>query len=147
MSAVLASEVRPAKTSNSDWIAPDAHGQNFFEIDASLQALLSLYLPDDLHQHMLPHYRRLGEISGGRLDELSRMSDKHAPVLHARDAFGRDEDWIEFHPSYREMEGIGFGEFGIHCMSRTGSQAPARGSGPGASYGLDQPPSPPATRS
>ena len=34
------------------------------------------------------------------------------------DAFGRDEDWIEFHPAYREMEQIGFGDFGIHAMSR-----------------------------
>jgi acyl-CoA dehydrogenase len=40
------------------------------------------------------------------------------PVLHPRDRFGRDADWIEFHPAYREMERIGFGEFGIHCMSR-----------------------------
>ena len=29
-----------------------------------------------------------------------------------------DQDWIEFHPAYREMEQIGFGDFGIHCMSR-----------------------------
>ncbi len=47
------------------------------------------------------------------------MCDKRGPVLHARDVFGRDEDWIEFHPAYREMEQIGFGDFGIHCMSRT----------------------------
>jgi len=99
-------------------LAPDCHGLNFFEIDTGLQELLPIYLPDDLREHMLPHFRRLGEIAGGRLDELARTADRHPPVLHPRDAFGRDEEWIEFHPAYREMERIGFGEFGIHAMSR-----------------------------
>lgn len=103
---------------NSDLIAPDAHGQNFFEVDTSLQGLLELYLPTDLLAHMRPHYHRLGEIAGSELDTHARMSDKHSPVLHSRDAFGRDEDHIEFHPSYREMERIALDDFGIHAMSR-----------------------------
>lgn len=119
MNDLLVAEDLKEKQTNSDWIAPDTHGQNFFEMDQSLQGLLKLYLPEALREHMTPHYSRLGEIAGGKLDELARMSDKHAPVLHARDPFGRDEDWLEFHPSYREMEQIGFGDFGIHCMSRT----------------------------
>ncbi len=101
-----------------DWIAPDCHGLNFFDIDKSLQGLLELRMDDAVRNHMLPHYQRLGEVSGGRLDELSRMADRHDPQLHTRDGFGRDEDWIEFHPAYREMEALGYGEFGIHCMSR-----------------------------
>ena len=105
--------------SASDWVAPDCHGLNFYDIDASLQGLLQLYMPDDLRQHMTPHYRRLGEIAGGRLDELARHADRHGPILHTRDHMGRDEDWIEFHPAYREMERIGYGDFGIHCMSRS----------------------------
>ena len=102
----------------NDWVAPDCQGQNFFEVDHSLQGLLKLYLDDKLRNHMEPHYRRLGEIAGGRLDELSRTSDRHTPILHARSPKGVDEDWVEFHPAYREMEQIGFGDFGIHCMSR-----------------------------
>ena len=39
------------------------------------------------------------------------------PVLHPRDRFGRDEDWIEYHPAYREMEAIAFGDFQFHAMS------------------------------
>ena len=119
MNAQLDVRLSESKASNSDRIAPDMHGQNFFEIDRSLQGLLKLYLPEDLREHMTPHYRQLGAIAGGRLDELARLSDRHPPTLHPRDAFGRDEDWIEFHPAYREMEQIGFGDFGIHCMSRT----------------------------
>lgn len=103
---------------NSDRIAPDCHGENFFDLDPSLQSLLKHYLPADLLAHMEPHYRRLGETAGGRLDNLARMADKRGPQLHARDAFGRDEDWIEFHPAYRDMEKIALEEFGIHAMSR-----------------------------
>ena len=40
-----------------------------------------------------------------------------APVLHQRDRFGRDSQWIEYHPAYRELENAAFGEFGIHAMS------------------------------
>ena len=103
----------------SDWVAPDCHGLNFYDIDQSLQDLLSLYMDDDLRTHMILHYRRLGDIVGGRLDTAARLADRRDPVLHHRDAMGQDEDWLEFHPAYREMEEIGFHEFGIHCMSRT----------------------------
>ncbi len=104
------------QVSASDWLAPDCHGLNFFDLDKNLQSLLKLYLPDDLRRHMTPHFQHLGEIAGGRLDELSELANRHDPILHARDRFGRDQDWIEFHPAYREMEQIGYGDFGIHCM-------------------------------
>ena len=116
-SAALAAQIETMET--NDWVAPDCQGQNFFDIDHSLQGLMKLYLDDGVRNHMTPHYRNLGGIAGGRLDELSRTSDKHGPILHTRNARGLDEDWIEFHPAYREMEQIGFGDFGIHCMSRT----------------------------
>ena len=50
----------------------------------------------NLHAHMVPHLERLGGLAGGKLDDLSRTADRHQPVLHARDRFGRDEDWIEY---------------------------------------------------
>lgn len=115
MAATLAPE---APIALEDWIAPDCRGRNFFEIDRSIRDLHLLYMPEDERAYMTPHFRRLGEIAGGRLDELARLADRHGPELHARDHRGKDEDWIEFHPAYREMERIGYGEFGIHCMSR-----------------------------
>jgi acyl-CoA dehydrogenase len=101
----------------SDWIAPDCAGQNFFDIDPGLRDLLALYLPDELLAKLLPHYTALGALAGGRLDELARIADRHPPVLHPRDRFGRDEDWIEYHPAYREMEQIAFGQYQFHAMS------------------------------
>jgi len=100
-----------------DWIAPDCHGENFFTLDHSLRSLLPLYMDRALLDHLTPHYERLGEVAGGRLDDLTRLADRHEPILHTRNPRGLDEDWIEFHPSYREMEQIGFGDFGIHCMT------------------------------
>ena len=98
-------------------IAPDCSGQDFYAADVGLQQLLALYLPAGTRAHLEPHFQRLGVLAGGRLDELARIADQNGPVLHPRDRFGRDEDWIEYHPSYREMEAIAFGDFQFHAMS------------------------------
>ena len=104
----------------SDLIAPDCRGLNFWTIDRGFRDLLALYLDAPALHHFAPHLERLGGLAGGRLDELAMQADKRTPVLHHRDRFGRDNDWVEYHPAYREMERIGFGEFGIHAMSRRG---------------------------
>ena len=101
----------------SDHLALDCRGMNFYRIDRGLHDLLALYMDPKLREHLTPHYDSLGGLAGGKLDELAEVADKHPPVLHPRDRFGRDEDWIEYHPAYREMEKIAFGELGLHAMS------------------------------
>ena len=98
-------------------IAADVHGQNFYAIDGQFQDLMRLYMEPGLLRQMTPHFERLGGLAGGRLDELAMVADKHPPVLQPRDRFGRDEDWIDYHPAYREMEKIAYEEFGLHAMS------------------------------
>ncbi|HEY5635834.1 MAG TPA: acyl-CoA dehydrogenase family protein [Burkholderiales bacterium] len=98
-------------------IAPDCAGMDFWQADASFRSLLTLYMPPDWLERMTPHFARLGALAGGRLDALAREADRHPPVLHARDRFGRDEDWIEYHAAYREMETIAFCEYGLQAMS------------------------------
>ena len=90
---------------------------DFYAADHGLRDLLALYVPVDVRATLEPHWARLGKLAGGRLDELARIADRHGPVLHARDRYGRDEDWIEYHPAYREMEAIAFGDFQFHAMS------------------------------
>ena len=109
-------------------VAPDCRGMNFYRLDSGLRDLLDIHMDPRLRAAMEPHLDRLGQLAGGRLDELAEIADKHPPVLHARDRFGRDEDWVEFHPAYREMEQIAFGEFGLHAMAtaRTCSAGPSR---------------------
>jgi alkylation response protein AidB-like acyl-CoA dehydrogenase len=104
----------------ADHVAPDCTGLNFFDMDRSVRDLLKLYLPREDEQKLEPHFRRLGELAGGKLDQLARIADKHPPVLNARDPFGRDEDWIDYHPAYRDMEAIAFGDFQFHAMSHRG---------------------------
>ena len=90
---------------------------NFYRADPALTDLLRIHLPDALFRHIEPHLDRLGALAGGHLDECARLADRHVPVLHQRDRFGRDAQWIEYHPAYRELERAAFGEFGIHAMS------------------------------
>jgi alkylation response protein AidB-like acyl-CoA dehydrogenase len=98
-------------------IAPDTSGMNFYRADPALTDLLRIHLPDAMFRHIEPHLDRLGALAGGHLDECARVADRHVPVLHQRDRFGRDVQWIEYHPAYRELERVAFGEFGIHAMS------------------------------
>ena len=107
---------RAASAKRARHLAPSCRGSNFFAIDHSLRSLLPLYMEASLLAHLEPHLDALGELAGGRLDELAVAAERHPPMLHARDALGRDEEWIEFHPAYREMEAIGFGRFGLHAM-------------------------------
>jgi acyl-CoA dehydrogenase len=101
----------------ANMLAPDTSGMNFYRTDPALTDLLRIHLPDALFRHIEPHLDRLGALAGGHLDECARLADRHVPVLHQRDRFGRDAQWIEYHPAYRELERAAFGEFGIHAMS------------------------------
>src|ERR1700722_3477514 len=109
------------RTANSDprsaLLAPDTSGMNFYRAARALADLLRIHLPEALFRHIEPHLDRLGHLAGGYLDECARLADRHVPVLHQRDRFGRDVQWIEYHPAYRELERAAFGEFGIHAMS------------------------------
>ena len=100
------------------YLAPDCAGQNFYAHrprPARPAAALSG------ERTISRSWSRISigsaSLAGGRLDELARIADKHPPVLHPRDRFGRDEDWIDYHSSYREMENIAFGDFQFHAMS------------------------------
>ena len=104
----------------ADYIAPDASGQNFYAIDPTLQHILDLYMQPEERAHFEPHFQRMGEVAGGRLDALARQAERHQPILHHRDRFGRDQDWIEYCGAYHEMEKIAFQEFGFQAMTNRG---------------------------
>jgi acyl-CoA dehydrogenase len=110
-------DARAPAVSAADRIAPDCAGMDFYAIDRGLRDLLTMYLSAATRAALEPHFARLGRLAGNRLDELAHIADKHPPVLHPRDRLGRDEDWIEYHPAYREMEAIAFGDFQFHAMS------------------------------
>jgi len=113
----LKQDLKPSAVSQPGLLAPDTTGMNFYRADPALTDLLKLHLPDALLRHIEPHLDRLGELAGGYLDECARLADTHTPVLHQRDKFGRDVQHLEYHPAYREIEKVAFGEFGIHALS------------------------------
>ncbi|MCC8978852.1 acyl-CoA dehydrogenase family protein [Bradyrhizobium acaciae] len=108
---------KTSSASQPGLLAPDTTGMNFYRADPALTDILKLHLPDALFRHIEPHLDRLGGLAGGYLDECARLADRHTPVLHQRDKFGRDVQTIEYHPAYREIEKAAFGEFGIHALS------------------------------
>jgi acyl-CoA dehydrogenase len=110
-------DVDDARDLDASAIAPDTRGMNFYRGDPALRDLLDLYLDAGLRAHLEPHLDRLGALAAGELDECAALADKHPPVLHQRDRFGRDRQWIEYHPAYRRLEAVAYGEFGIHAMS------------------------------
>ena len=85
-----------ASANQSGLLAPDTTGMNFYRADPALTDLLRLHLPDTLFRHIESHLDRLGGLAGGHLDECARLADRHTPVLHQRDKFGRDTQVIEY---------------------------------------------------
>jgi acyl-CoA dehydrogenase len=96
---------------------PDAAGTNLYRADPSFARLLPLYLPADLRAVLEPRLDQLGALAGGALDALSATADRNPPELHHRSRRGEDAQHIEYHPAYREMERLAFGEFGLAAMS------------------------------
>ena len=96
---------------------PDRTGANFFDDDHELQSLLRLYLPRDLHTHLLPHFHQLGELAGGALDGLAQLADRNPPTLVHRTRTGQNVQSIAKHPAYLEMERLAFSRFGLAAMS------------------------------
>ncbi|QNP49414.1 acyl-CoA dehydrogenase family protein [Diaphorobacter aerolatus] len=108
-------DARPA-VSNAHPV-PDRHGANFYVTDPELESLLKLYLPEALFLHLLPHFTRMGELAGGRLDELAGIADKNPPVLEHRSRSGENRQRIIKHAAYEEMERVAYGEFGLQAIS------------------------------
>jgi acyl-CoA dehydrogenase len=111
---------RTASSRRSEALAPTCRGLNYYDIDGSLRDLLPLYMAAPLAEHLAPHLGELGALAGTELHDLSETAERHPAVLHTRDRYGRDEEWIEHHPAYRAMEEIAFGRFGIHALSHRG---------------------------
>jgi alkylation response protein AidB-like acyl-CoA dehydrogenase len=119
-------------------LAEDARGLNLYRLDRGLRDLLDLYLDADLRRHLDPHLDSLGERAAGELDQLARLADRNPPLLRPRDRFGRDEESIELHPSYRELRRIAFCELGLHAIShRAGVLGWERPLPPLAKYALE----------
>ncbi len=119
-SAALKSVTQPLPANDEPHPIPDSHGINLFTVDPDLARLLRIYLPDDVYRHVQPQLLRLGELAGGRLDDLALVADKNPPVLRPRTRTGKEEFSLEKHPAYVELEKCAFSEFGLAAMAHRG---------------------------
>jgi len=99
---------------------PDRHGINLYTADPMFSRLLELYLPAPLKRHLEPHLVHLGELAGGVLDELALLADKHPPTLEHRTRTGIDQQRINKHPAYVELERVAFAQYGLAALSHRG---------------------------
>jgi alkylation response protein AidB-like acyl-CoA dehydrogenase len=97
---------RPARSPEG---VPDSRGLNLFDADPSYRSLLELHLGPELFAHLHPSFVELGRLAGADLDELALEADRNPPVLHDRE--------IEKHLSYRKLEEVAFGKYGLAAMS------------------------------
>jgi acyl-CoA dehydrogenase len=112
------SKVAPAEPAGSvHRNIPDARGTDLFAADPDLARLLAVYLDADVLARVLPEFRAMGALAGGPLEELALAADKNPPKLHLRTRDGRDEERIEKHPAYVELERVAFERFGLAAMS------------------------------
>lgn len=91
---------------------PESRGLNLFQADPTYRGLLELHLEPKLAAHLMPHFDRLGAMAGAELDELALAADKNPPRLVGQR--------IDKHASYRRLEEVAFGEYGLAAMSHRG---------------------------
>src|SRR3972149_3098037 len=96
---------------------PTTRGMNFFLEDRNLQFLCETIMDAPTFERARRRLVEMGEVAGGELDDLAAQADKNPPVLRAFDQAGRRVDEIVFHPSYRRMEQLAFGRFGLAALS------------------------------
>ena len=96
---------------------PDSAGTNAFRADPAMAALLHVYLEAEVLERVLPQIDRMGELTGGRLEQLALSADKNPPTLSIRSRNGADDERVHKHPDYQELERYAFGEFGLAAMS------------------------------
>jgi alkylation response protein AidB-like acyl-CoA dehydrogenase len=76
---------------------------NTFVADPALAETLERLLPADLHEHLAPEWRSLGEEAAGPLAELARQAEADPPRHIPYDAWGRRIDDVVVAPAWREL--------------------------------------------
>lgn len=103
---------------------------SFWSDDPSLQRLLWRRLQPEMREWGQPLLERAGTLAAGVLDELAFQADQNGPVLKTHDRNGTRIDEVVFHPAYREMERLVYGELGVVGMIY-GQSPPGRTVPPG----------------
>jgi len=77
--------------------------------DATLPRLLAQYLGPEGRAWLEPRLDRLGAATE-QLDHWAALADRHPPRWVPRDRLGCSLDELEFHPAYRDLQRISYGQ-------------------------------------
>lgn len=109
---------------------------NWFDSEPRLQAILARQLGEETYRRALPRLRRMGERAAGDVAGWAQIADHQGPRLVSFDRHGERLDEVEYHPAYRWMQEVAYGE-GIVAASYEPALVPERGNRPKAlTFGL-----------
>lgn len=109
--------------------------QGWFEGEAALQRVLSRQLGGSF-EVARPRLSRMGEQAANEGARWAHEADHQGPRLVTHDRTGARIDEIDYHPSYRALQQLGYGG-GIVAATYDPSLAPERGTAPKAlTFGL-----------
>ncbi|MFC7555586.1 hypothetical protein ACFQU7_30265 [Pseudoroseomonas wenyumeiae] len=112
--------IRPLAPPSGAAAIPDSHGLNLYRADPDLARLARLYLPpiwSSILRHISTGWAGWRAAS---LDALAHQADRNPPELRHRTRRGEDLQSVDYHPAYRDMEQLAFGEFGLAALSHRG---------------------------
>jgi len=96
---------------------PDTLGINYYEADQNLPFLLRQYVDSSSFEQLEPLLQQLGRVASEEIDPLAHVADKHPPVLQTYNRRGEHVNEVSYHPAYRELERIGYSQFGMSAMT------------------------------
>lgn len=137
MNYALQHQSEHSTAADQDVVIPDSRGINLFRADPYMDALLKVYLPKPVYEHVITHFHELGALAGGELDEAAMVADKNPPVLTTRNRAGEVEYTVHKHPAYVSLEKAAYEKYGLAAMShRAGALGWPAPLPPAVKYGL-----------
>jgi acyl-CoA dehydrogenase len=82
---------------------------NFFQDEPALDSLLPHLMPEKVWQWLRPQLVSMGAAAAREVPPLADIANRDVPKLVPYDRFGQRIDYVEYHPTYREMEKIAYG--------------------------------------
>lgn len=87
---------------------PKTEFSNLLHADPTGPLFWRKWLGEDRYEELLPHFEKMGEV-GAMAAPLSDRADKQGPVLRTHNRYGERVDEVEYHPDYRELERLSYG--------------------------------------
>jgi alkylation response protein AidB-like acyl-CoA dehydrogenase len=97
---------------------PDPPDISYWDASPQLRDVVRRKLDDEAYAWAEPQLMAMGERAAKEVAPLAAIADRERPRLVTHDARGNRIDRVDYHPSYRSMEGIAYGS-GMIAMKYT----------------------------